>query len=1082
MPNFFMQQRHSVLISVQVCLDVQVSNFTLPAPVGPTEVCPNVLSTYEMTDVLSCDQGQSFYWSLTNGEFAAGSPTDSVIGILWIGQDSGEICLNHILGSDTIPHCMTVHILGEMECLPVIGSSCDIPVFLCGGLDGFSATLDSMNLVQPFEACSSYALNNPDWYAFVAGSSTISMQVVPSNCQGSQGLLGMQAAIYADCGLGVGGNPLATQCECTNSAFMLSSSQFVLGQTYYIVFDGCGGGVCDFTVEVMEGVTACFLNIIGPTTVCNGDAVVYGLQNNFPQSYTIEWLQISNAACSIMGDSISVVWDTSFTGTAQVCASITDSTLMAMQVCLDVQVNTFTLPDPVGPIDVCPNVLSTYGMTEVQTCDQGQSFYWSLTNGEFAAGSPTSSVVGVLWIGQDSGDICLNHFVGTDTIPHCMSVHILGEIECLPVIDYGSTCDVAVLLCNGLDGFSATLDSVNLQQPLGGCPTNILNNPDWYAFVAGSSSISIQVEPSNCQGTFNRYGMQAAIYADCGIGFGGNPLALQCECTDSAFMLTSLQFVPGQTYYIVFDGCAGDICDFTVDVVEGITTGLPNIAGPTFVCSQDTVVYTLNTPFSAIYSVNWKPIQGANINLLSDGISIQVLWDSLFSGPTQVCATISDTCEQAALVCLDVEVTELNLPDPVGPVLVCQYEQSIYQFSDLGSFCHGFGHFWSVSNGVLLTEPTALEAEVAWLGDSISEVCLHFITNPSDTVIKCLSIVFLPAESAFCFPCDSVWVEAGEFVINCTTTSTPDMIVGTTNLPEAFATYQWTLNGVVVSTTDTVIIESLGQYVFTVTHTANGCAVSDTFQFIEDLDVPIAFAGQDMVISCINPEVVLDGSGSSTGPAFIYLWEGPSIIEPNLNPTVSEPGIYTLTVVNVENGCSATDEVEVLLLIVEISIFVETTPDSCQTNSGTASLIAVGFNPSIQWSTGETTNTITGLAAGNYGATVTHGFCESHVSVTIDSVACTSTSEVFTGAKFQVLPNPNNGQFSVLMDVASPIQLELELVDVKGHNVATLEPMKQFGKGQHRLDFRQDWLPSGTYFLVIKNEKGRMGMKVEVLR
>jgi hypothetical protein len=100
----------------------------------------------------------------------------------------------------------------------------------------------------------------------------------------------------------------------------------------------------------------------------------------------------------------------------------------------------------------------------------------------------------------------------------------------------------------------------------------------------------------------------------------------------------------------------------------------------------------------------------------------------------------------------------------------------------------------------------------------------------------------------------------------------------------------------------------------------------------------------------------------------------------------------------------------------------------------------------------------------------------------VDSVGCTGTTEVLAGIQFQVLPNPNGGQFSMLLDVASPTTLELELVDVLGLTVSTLQPPKTFGTGQHRLDFQQAWLPSGSYYLMVKTDKGKRGVKMEVVR
>ncbi|MCC6726289.1 MAG: T9SS type A sorting domain-containing protein [Saprospiraceae bacterium] len=348
------------------------------------------------------------------------------------------------------------------------------------------------------------------------------------------------------------------------------------------------------------------------------------------------------------------------------------------------------------------------------------------------------------------------------------------------------------------------------------------------------------------------------------------------------------------------------------------------------------------------------------------------------------------------------------------------------------------------------------------------------------TACNCLSHTVLTDS----LPCDSLWADAGSITLNCTTTSIDFEVTGTTNLPEAYAQYEWTLNGVVVSNTPTVIVQSMGQYIFTVTDTLNGCSASDTLDFMEDLDVPIADAGPSMYVEpCSNPTIILNGSASSSGPMFFYIWEGPGgFIDFNQNPTVSEPGVYTLTVINDENGCSATDVVDVILLFVELEFPIVTTPDSCHTNSGTATVLTGDPSYPVTWSTGETTTTITGLAAGTYFAYVTVGLCQFGSSAVVDSLSCTGVQALLKDVSFTILPNPNNGQFSVLLDVASPLSLEMELLDALGRSIATVQPMKSFGTGQHRIDFQQAGLPSGSYYLLVKNETGRMGMKVEVVR
>ncbi|MBK8566238.1 MAG: T9SS type A sorting domain-containing protein [Saprospiraceae bacterium] len=356
--------------------------------------------------------------------------------------------------------------------------------------------------------------------------------------------------------------------------------------------------------------------------------------------------------------------------------------------------------------------------------------------------------------------------------------------------------------------------------------------------------------------------------------------------------------------------------------------------------------------------------------------------------------------------------------------------------------------------------------------------CVYDLNYPIEVV---------PASNLACLPCDSLQAEIlGDLIIDCTTTSIDTVSVGTTNLPDSVALYQWTLNGVVVSSTPSVNIQAFGTYIFTVTNALNGCSASDTLVFSQNTDTPIADAGPDFILSCLNPTATLDGSGSSAGPQYQYQWTGPGILDPDvINPIVNEPGVYTLTVINLANGCTATDETLVLQdsgPILPDNPFI-IVPDSCHLNTGSISFVYNGpLQLSLLWSTGDTTNTISGLSAGAYGLHILYGNCETNFTIQVDSVGCTGTTEVLAGIQFQVLPNPNSGQFSVLLDVDSPTTLEMELVDVLGRTVSTLQPPKAFGTGQHRIDFQQAGLPSGTYYLVIKNEKGRMGVKVEVVR
>ncbi|MEM9821029.1 MAG: hypothetical protein AAF985_08150, partial [Bacteroidota bacterium] len=111
-----------------------------------------------------------------------------------------------------------------------------------------------------------------------------------------------------------------------------------------------------------------------------------------------------------------------------------------------------------------------------------------------------------------------------------------------------------------------------------------------------------------------------------------------------------------------------------------------------------------------------------------------------------------------------------------------------------------------------------------------------------------------------------------------------------------------------------------------------GCESIASIEVNEDIEIPIADAGPDQTISCIDPCVMLQGSGSSSGPLITYQWQGPNALTAfDSSPTVCEAGTYTLLVTNTNNGCTATDEVIVEENVINFSNSIEATicPNEC---------------------------------------------------------------------------------------------------------------------------------------------------------
>lgn len=132
--------------------------------------------------------------------------------------------------------------------------------------------------------------------------------------------------------------------------------------------------------------------------------------------------------------------------------------------------------------------------------------------------------------------------------------------------------------------------------------------------------------------------------------------------------------------------------------------------------------------------------------------------------------------------------------------------------------------------------------------------------------------------------------------------------------------YQWgTINGQISSGqgTGNITVGQPGQYTLLVTNTTNNCTATFSVDVQADVATPVADAGAGQTLLCTQPTFTLDGSASSAGSNFTYNWtalSGGNFVGPtNIpNPTVDEPGTYQILVTNTQNGCTSTDQVQIL--------------------------------------------------------------------------------------------------------------------------------------------------------------------------
>jgi gliding motility-associated-like protein len=105
-------------------------------------------------------------------------------------------------------------------------------------------------------------------------------------------------------------------------------------------------------------------------------------------------------------------------------------------------------------------------------------------------------------------------------------------------------------------------------------------------------------------------------------------------------------------------------------------------------------------------------------------------------------------------------------------------------------------------------------------------------------------------------------------------------------------------------------IDVAGTFTLNVTDTGNGCTTAATTTVTTDKLAPTISIATPQILSCIVSTVTLNGSVTQPLTGFTSAWttsNGHIVSGPGaLTPVVDQPGAYLLTVINQQNGCTAT--------------------------------------------------------------------------------------------------------------------------------------------------------------------------------
>lgn len=181
-------------------------------------------------------------------------------------------------------------------------------------------------------------------------------------------------------------------------------------------------------------------------------------------------------------------------------------------------------------------------------------------------------------------------------------------------------------------------------------------------------------------------------------------------------------------------------------------------------------------------------------------------------------------------------------------------------------------------------------------------------------------------------------------------------------------------NGYINSNSESITVDEPGTYHVILTDFFNGCISEYTVVVVEDpANIEIEFDHEKYLTCFNNFSTPLDPT-VSTSASVNYSWSGPNGFTSSvLNPIVSVTGTYCLEVSSLGGGCEKTVCTEVND---DAMIAINSTLANCGLADGIAEVVTLDVpDLDFEWSTGETTQVIEGLAAGEYFVTITGPNC-----------------------------------------------------------------------------------------------------------
>ena len=585
-----------------------------------------------------------------------------------------------------------------------------------------------------------------------------------------------------------------------------------------------------------------------------------------------------------------------------------------------------------------------------------------------------------------------------------------------------------------------TLENLMPLQPLARFFCNgsgTIENNFWIGFTAQTNELCIEACIADCS---RNLGIQVAIVeTNCIDQFsqmqGPNPCTAAGISSGECLTLSANNLIPGNEYYIMVDGFAGDVCGLTLNVICGyaepefqIQPVLDAVLCPDVLndgeftpqagsgaivdvtvggsATTDLTFFWLRPDGSLITSTSPTFVQGNfvrgelpgnfftdigtyQVQIIDNGSccpSCEIIDLEIAMPPAAAAAVILAGIDGGGeLNCINNSVNLVGNPDD-GSIPAVETWQILNAAGDRVEFLEPLlvNNQNGRINDIIITQDD-IENFLPGQDEGTVTFIYGFLNDLGQ-----LCYGDAPVEFPFDFRTPEPTVDTPE-EIDCLTNPTVDLIGEFSQIADNHpATYSWTFqdgttNGIVSGADqENAVVGAPGFYTLVITDEVNGCADSVQVQVLGMVDPPSLDSIEPDTLNCNNNSLVtISSMGDAGGDPIVYSWADPAGNEilGEVNPTldVNAPGIYTLTATNTTNGCASFVSTEITddNPVLSISALGDSTLTCDKTSIVFPTAIVTDGNDdyTYSWSDGttevSTTADYTATAMGTYTLTVT---------------------------------------------------------------------------------------------------------------